>query len=145
MVEISEQLECLFSGSVDQDSGSYRIEVPKREIDNGSIILGETYRVAILSTETTDEESDSQSQSPSSTSETATQSPPVESGDKRTLTIESVGDQGDGIAKVERGYVVIVPGARPGDEVEVEIQNARENVAFAEVIETMSSTADEQE
>ena len=128
------ELECLFSGSVEQDSGSYRIEVPKHEIDNGSIVPGETYRVAILSTETADEESDSQSQSSSNTSETATQSPPVESGDKRTLTIESVGDQGDGIAKVERGYVVIVPGARPGDEVEVEIQNARENVAFAEVV-----------
>ena len=134
MVEISDQLECLFSGSVDQDSGPYRIEVPKREIDNGSIVPGETYRVAILTTETADEESDSQSQPSSNTSETTTQSPPVESGDKRTLRIESVGDQGDGIAKVERGYVVIVPGARPGDEVEVEIQNARENVAFAEVV-----------
>ena len=145
MVEISDQLECLFSDSIEQEGGSYRIEVPKREIDNGSIVPRETYRVAILSTETTDEESDSRSQSPSSTSETATQSPPVKSGDKRTLTIESVGDQGDGIAKVERGYVVIVPGARPNDEVEVEIQNARENVAFAEVIGTASSTAVEQE
>ena len=134
MVEISDQLECLFSGSVEQDRGSYQIEVPKNEIDNGSIIPGETYRVAILTTETADEESDSQSQSSSNTSETTTQSPPVESGDKRTLTIEALGDQGDGIAKVERGYVVIVPGARPGDEVEVEIQSARENLAFAEVV-----------
>ena len=134
MVEISDQLECLFSDSIEQSGGSYRIEVPKREIDNGSIVPGETYRVAILTTETADGESDSQSQSSSNTSETTTQLPPVESGDKRTLTIESVGDQGDGIAKVEQGYVVIVPGARPGDEVEVEIQNARENVAFAEVV-----------
>ena len=61
------------------------------------------------------------------------------------MTIESVGDQGDGIAKVERGYVVIVPGARPGDEVEVEIQNARENVAFGEVIETTSPAANKEE
>ena len=145
MVEISDQLECLFSDSIEQDRGSYRIEVPKREIDNGAIVPGEIYRVAILSTETTDEEDDSPSQSSSSTSEAVTQSPPVEQGDKRTLTIESVGDQGDGIAKVERGYVVIVPGARPDDEVEVEIQNARENVAFAEVIGMASSTANEQE
>ena len=145
MVEISDQLECLFSDSIEQSGGSYRIEVPKREIDNGSIVPGETYRVAILSTEAVDEESDSQSQSRSSTSESTTQSPPVKQGDKRTLTIESIGDQGDGIAKVERGYVVIVPGARPDDEVEVEIQNARENVAFAEVIGMASSTANEQE
>ena len=135
MVEISNQLECLFSGSVEQHGESYRIEVPKNEIDNGSIVPGETYRVAILSTETSDGESDSRSQSPSSSSETTAQSPPVETGETRTVTIESIGDQGDGIAKVERGYVVIVPGARPSDEeVEVEIQNVRENVAFAEII-----------
>jgi predicted RNA-binding protein with TRAM domain len=145
MVEISDRLECLFSSSIEQDRGSYKIEIPKREVDNGAIVSGETYRVAILSSETTNEESNSRSQSPSNTSETTTQSPPVEQGDKRTLTIESVGDQGDGIAKVERGYVVIVPGARPGDEVEVEIQNARENVAFAEVIGTVSSTPGEGE
>ena len=145
MVEISDRLECLFSASVEQNDGSYRIEVPKHEIDNGSIISGETYRVAILSTETADKESDSPSQSRSGTSEPTTQSPPVEQGDKRTLAIESLGDQGDGIAKVERGYVVIVPGARPGDEVEVEIQNARENVAFAKIIGTASSTAGEGE
>ncbi|WP_160135515.1 TRAM domain-containing protein [Halococcus salsus] len=144
MVEISERMECLYSGSVEQHGESYRIEVPQNEMQNGSVVAGETYRVAILSTEQTGEESNSPSQSSSNTSESTTQSPPVEQGDKRTLTIESVGDQGDGIAKVERGYVVIVPGARPDDEVEVEIQNARENVAFAEVIETTSSTADEE-
>ena len=144
MVEISERLECLYSGSVEQHGESYRIEVPQNELQNGSVVAGETYRVAILSTEQAGEESDSPSQSSSNTSESTTRSPPVESGDKRTLTIESVGDQGDGIAKVERGYVVIVPGARPDDEVEVEIQNARENVAFAEVIGTASSTADEE-
>ena len=49
------------------------------------------------------------------------------------MTIESLGDQGDGIAKIDRGYVVIVPGTRPDDEVTVEIENARENVAFARV------------
>jgi len=49
------------------------------------------------------------------------------------VTIESLGDQGDGIAKIDRGYVVIVPGTRPDDEVTVEIENARENVAFARV------------
>ena len=42
-------------------------------------------------------------------------------------------DQGDGIAKIDRGYVVIVPGTRQDDEVTVEIENARENVAFARV------------
>ena len=134
MVEISDQLKCLFSGSVEQDSESYRIEVPKNEIENSSLVSGKTYRIAILSTGATSGESDSRSQSPSSSSDEIPQSPRVESGETRTLTIESLGDQGDGIAKVERGYVVIVPGAHPGNEVEVEIQNARENVAFAEIV-----------
>ena len=77
---------------------------------------------------------DSASASPESDSDGPTQqSPPVESGDTREVTIESLGDQGDGIAKIDRGYVVIVPGTRPDDEVTVEIENARENVAFARV------------
>ncbi|OYR71246.1 deoxyribonuclease, partial [Halorubrum sp. E3] len=45
------------------------------------------------------------------------------------------GDQGDGIAKVERGYVVIVPETSVGDRVTVEIQQVRENVAFADVVD----------
>ena len=73
MVEISERMECLFSGSVEQHGESYRIEVPQNELQNSSIISGETYRVAILSTETNDGESDSRSQSVSSNSETTTQ------------------------------------------------------------------------
>ena len=35
----------------------------------------------------------------------------VESGDIHEVTIESLGD---GIAKIDCGYVVIVPGTRPG-------------------------------
>ena len=46
-----------------------------------------------------------------------------------------VGDQGDGIAKVERGYVVIVPDALPGDELTVQIDQVQENVAFASIVE----------
>ncbi|ELY69193.1 hypothetical protein C488_20937 [Natrinema pellirubrum DSM 15624] len=52
------------------------------------------------------------------------------------MTIETVGDQGDGIAKVERGYVVIVPGAQPGDEPTVEIEQVQENVAFASIVDS---------
>jgi len=36
--------------------------------------------------------------------------PPVEAGETRTVEIEDVGDQGDGITRVERGFVVIVSG-----------------------------------
>ena len=65
------------------------------------------------------------------TSDEQTQGPPVSEGETRTVTIETVGDQGDEIAKVERGYVVIVPDAVPDDEVRIRIQTVRENIAFA--------------
>ncbi|EMA39028.1 TRAM domain-containing protein [Halococcus hamelinensis] len=145
MVEISDRLECLFSGSIEEDGDSYRIEIPRNEVENGSIVPEETYRVAVLPTGSTEEENGVRPQSSSGRTNDDSRSPPVENGERRTLTIESVGDQGDGIAKVERGYVVIVPGARPGDEVEVEIQNARDNVAFAEVTGTAQPATDETE
>jgi predicted RNA-binding protein with TRAM domain len=52
------------------------------------------------------------------------------------VTIETIGDQGDGIAKVDRGYVVIVPDAQPGDEPTVEIEQVQQNVAFASVVDS---------
>ena len=60
--------------------------------------------------------------------------PPVSEGERRTVTVETLGDEGDGIAKVERGYVVIVSDAEPGDTVTVEITNVRENVSFGSII-----------
>jgi len=61
---------------------------------------------------------------------------PVEEGERREVTIEAIGDQGDGIAKAKRGFVVIVPNTNPGDEPIVEIREVRPNVAFASVIES---------
>jgi predicted RNA-binding protein with TRAM domain len=130
MVEISDQLECLFTTSIDQQGDSYRIEIPRSELEQGTITSGETYRVAVASgTPRSDGVSSSDSDSDSSTQ----QSPPVEPGDVREVTIESLGDQGDGIARIDRGYVVIVPGTHPDDEVTIEIEQTRENVAFARV------------
>ena len=60
--------------------------------------------------------------------------PPVSEGERRTVTVETLGDEGDGIAKVERGYVVIVSDAEPGDTVTVEITNVRENVSFGSIV-----------
>jgi predicted RNA-binding protein with TRAM domain len=56
------------------------------------------------------------------------------------VTIESLGNQGDGIARIDRGYVVIVPDTRPDDEVTIEIEQTRENVAFARVRDDIDST-----
>jgi predicted RNA-binding protein with TRAM domain len=66
--------------------------------------------------------------------------PPVEEGEVRAVTVETVGDQGDGIAKVDRGYVVIVPNTEPGDQPTVEIEQVQESVAFASVVGQDSDT-----
>ena len=70
--------------------------------------------------------------------EQASQTPPVEEGEQRTVEIEDIGDQGDGITRVERGFVVIVPDTKQTERVTIEITDVRENVAFAEVVERVS-------
>jgi predicted RNA-binding protein with TRAM domain len=65
--------------------------------------------------------------------------PPVEEGEVRPVAVESIGDKGDGIAKVAHGYVVIVPGTKPGDTPTVEITNVQDNVAFADVVDSDQS------
>lgn len=135
MVEIPDRLRCLYTATLEERNGSYRLDVPREELEQESIESGETYRVALLSQ--TDAASTAQAptrqQRDSEASSDHERQPPVEPGDIREVTIESLGDQGDGIAKIDRGYVVIVPEARPDDEVTIEIEQARENVAFARV------------
>jgi len=134
MVEIPDSLRSLFTARVEERNGRYIIDVPDSEIEHEAAVPGETYRVAILPTpeHTTSGSDTGLSQSDR---EPGPPDPPVDEGEVRDVTIESVGDQGDGIAKVERGYVVIVPNAKPGDQPTVEIEQVKENVAFARVIE----------
>lgn len=131
-MEISEELRCLFSGTVEERNGSYVIEVPEQELRLGDLQTDETYRVAVLPGPATNEANntatDPQSEHPP-------QKPPVEKGDQRTVEIEAIGEKGDGITRVDRGFVVIVPDTEQGERVTVEITDVRENVAFAEVIE----------
>lgn len=132
-MEIPEQLRCLFSANIEDRGDTYVIEIPEQEMQLGDIQNGETYRVAMLS-----------STAPTTTEETDTDTdrdlptPPVEEGETRTVEIESLGEQGDGITRVERGFVVIVPDTEPSERVTVEITDVRENVAFADVVERKS-------
>lgn len=143
MVEIPDSLQSLFTATVEQRDDRYVIEVPKSEIEHDAATPGQTYRVAVLPDQDTGpeptEDGNDEAELSQADREPGPPAPPVDEGEVRTVTIESVGDQGDGIAKVERGYVVIVPGAEPGDEPTVEIDQVKENVAFAEVIENESS------
>jgi predicted RNA-binding protein with TRAM domain len=134
-MEISEQLRCLFSATVEERDGSYVVEVPEQEIRLGDLQADDTYRVAVLPSASTEaaDSTDADSQA-----EQATQSPPVEEGEQRTVEIEDIGEQGDGITRVERGFVVIVPDTEQGERVTVTITDVGQNVAFANVVERVS-------
>jgi predicted RNA-binding protein with TRAM domain len=132
---ISDQLRCLFSATVTEQDGEYIVEVPKQEIQLGDIQVGETHRVAILPSPARDEASDTDTQPDH---ERGPSKPPVEEGEQRTVEIEDIGDKGDGLARVERGFVVIIPDTEQGERVTVEITQVRENVAFADVVERVS-------
>ena len=137
-MDISETLQTLYTATVEQDDGSYQITVPEREIATGTIAEDETYRVALLSTTASNaddtETTDSIQPADHEDQQQDFEGPPVEEGEQREVEIENLGDQGDGIAKVERGYVVIVPETSVGDRVTVEMRQVRENVAFADVV-----------
>jgi len=139
-VEISDKLLCLFSASVTEADDKYVIEVPRREIDTGSVEPDETYRVALVSREPDSAEADSESgsreTSPARRSRPSSEpQPPVEIGEVRYVEIEDIGKQGDGIARVERGYVIIVPGAEVGERVKIEVSEVKSNFAVGEIIE----------
>lgn len=133
-MEISEQLRCLFSAQIEQRDETYTVEIPKEELELGTIAEGKTYRVALLSTETKPTEPEQRTVD----REPGSPAPPLEEGEIRRVEIEEIGDQGDGIAKVERGYVVVVPDTERGERVEIKVTDVRENVSFAEVTERIS-------
>lgn len=62
------------------------------------------------------------------------QEAPAEEGETREVEIEDLGDQGDGIARIDSGYVVFVPNTTLHERVTVEITDARDTMAFGEVI-----------
>lgn len=141
-MEIPDNLFCLFSAKVEEQYDSYTIEIPKQEITTGAIQTGEVYRTAILPNNTEADAEERSSPSETVVEEEAdagrtrdTSEPPVDEGEVREVDIEDIGEQGDGITRVERGFVVIVPETEKGERVTVEITDVQPNVAFAEVNE----------
>lgn len=140
-MEISDQLHCVFSADVEQQDDSYLIQVPEQEIRLGDLQQGEAYRVAVLPHPSNEEANDTDADTDTKAEperERGRSKPPVEEGEERTVEIKDIGEQGDGITRVERGFVLIVPDTEQGERVVVEIADVRENVAFAEVLERLS-------
>jgi len=163
-MDLTDQLRCLFSGRIVEEDGSYLVEVPKREVEVGEIEPNDIYRIGLFGAPTANEttqtdstparaktqsESDHGSADRNSSEHTKRNrqrgdrrqqgppTPPVEQGETRTVEIEDMGDQGDGLARVERGFVVIVPETKRGERVRIEISSVQENVAFGEVVERL--------
>ena len=137
MVDLSSSLRSVYTARLCEQNGSYFIDVRKQEVDYETIRPSDVYRVALLK-----RKSDSELQSDDAVDSTNSHdeefefpAPPVSEEKTRQVTIESLGRQGDGIAKVERGYVVIVPDGEPGEVLTVRIDRTKENVAFATILE----------
>ena len=58
---------------------------------------------------------------------------PVAVGDVVDVTVESVGGQGDGIAKIE-GFVVFIKGAQKGESCKVKIIDVKRTYAVGEKV-----------
>jgi predicted RNA-binding protein with TRAM domain len=134
-MESPEPLRCLFSGRVERRDGSYVVRVPETEVDLGTLAEGEVYRVGLFDAAEADGDATAEREPATSAPSAAGDGPPVEEGEVLQVEIEDVGDQGDGLARVGPGYVVFVAGASVGDRPTVRVTSARENVAFAEIVE----------
>jgi predicted RNA-binding protein with TRAM domain len=125
-MELSDDLLCLFNAEVERSEDGFGIALPDREVETGSIDAGDVYRVALIARDREPEDTPDEPDQPQ---------PPVEEGEIRYVEIEDLGKQGDGIARVERGYVIIVPGGEVGERVKIEVTEVKSNFAVGEIVE----------
>jgi len=145
MVTIPDSLQVLFTSIIEErDDETYVIEVPHREVEQSSLTPGETHRVALLPPQ---ESADQQATVPTNSSPnqqsngahsdpngTPASKPPVSEGDVMGVEIVDEGDQGDGIAKVDGGYVIIVPEGNVGEQLFIEIDAVKDSVSFGSIV-----------
>ena len=129
-MEISDDLLCLFNAEVTVRDDEYVVSVPRREVEAGAVNPGDVYRVALIAARGGGDVDTGEGPATGDQPQ-----PPVEPGEIRYVEVEDLGKQGDGIARVERGYVIIVPGADVGERVKVEITEVKSNFAVGEIIE----------
>lgn len=132
MTEFPDNALCVFHAIVEETDDTYTLEVPKNEIAVGDVEPDDRYRVALLppavAASLRSDRSRSQDREPDQPE------PPVSESEERTVDIENIGEQGDGIARVERGYVIVVPDTEKGERVTIEITAVTSNVGFGEVL-----------
>lgn len=67
---------------------------------------------------------------------------PVKEGEELDVTVEAVGEKGDGVAKVE-GFVLFVPSTIAGERCRVRVTRVLPKVGFAEKIGEAQTEAPE--
>jgi len=70
--------------------------------------------------------------------------PPIKVGEEKEVTIEAVGEKGDGLAKIN-GFVLFVPNVKEGQRVKIRVTKVLRKVGFAEVIGDAESAPEKQE
>ncbi len=136
-MKIPDNLLCIFSAEIEEGVDGYTIRIPDHELEQGTVDPGATYRIGIL------EHGASPTKAPTPQPQEVGDpgrdrdhlEPPVEEGEQVDVEIESLGEQGDGIARVDRGFVVIVPDSDVGERLTVEITDVKPTVAFSEVVQ----------
>src|SRR3989338_8272868 len=63
---------------------------------------------------------------------------PIDVGETYEVTINAVGEKGDGIARV-KGFVLFVPGVQKGEVVKIRVTKVLPKVGFAEVLEKLGA------
>lgn len=66
---------------------------------------------------------------------------PVKVGEELEVTIEAVGEKGDGIAK-KNGFVLFVPNVKEGQKVRIRVTKVLRKVGFAEVVGAGTAAAE---
>lgn len=143
-MEIPDELVSLFNTRVQWRGGSFVVEIPSSEIRYGAVEFDSTYRIAILASNA---EMPRPERSPHEFGPDRTprdlqveSKPPVSVGDTLTVHIEDIGEQGDGIARVDGEFVIFVPDTEVGDEVRIEVTHLVDTYGFGRVV----GDADEQ-
>lgn len=131
----------VFSGEVVEADDRYVVELP-REIERSPGIREGPYRVAIVARDEEPIRVSPRGQSERTTGTdrrqpTADRTAPVEVDETLTVTIQSDGDRGDGVAKVNGGFVLFVPDTSVGDEVLVRVTEVHGTYARAESIKRL--------
>ena len=137
-MELSNELTSLFSAPIEEHRDSYVIELPRAELEEGPVEASESYQVALISNRVGPDTAQEDSENIETEQPVDRDEPPVSVGETRVVEIEEIGDQGDGLTRVDRGYVVIVPESEKDERVRIRIRHVRETVAFAEVVERFS-------